>query len=200
MTYEKDPARLANSLHNLKVLYDAGIPIAMGTDNMLEMMGGDVEHKELAYYVEAGLTPMEAITLATGNAARHLGIEDRKGFVKEGMEADLILLDQDPSQDISNIQFIHQVFCKGKIVYSQNVIQSYDIPEFHYPASLNQIRLTSTDGKEEKILDVSGIIPLERSYRGLPGRVFFGLKRSARQTGTFLLFPGNIHVLLIIPS
>lgn len=156
MTYEKDPARLTNSLHNLKVLYDAGIPIAMGTDNMLEMMGGEVEHKELAYYVEAGLTPMEAITLATGNAARHLGIEDRKGFVKEGMEADLILLDQDPSQDISNIQFIHQVFCKGKIVYSQNVIQSYDIPEFHYPTSVNQIRLTSTDGKEEKILDVSG--------------------------------------------
>ena len=156
MTYEKDPARLTNSLHNLKVLYDAGIPIAMGTDNMLEMMGGEVEHKELAYYVEAGLTPMEAITLATGNAARHLGIEDRKGFVKEGMEADLILLDQDPSQDISNIQFIHQVFCKGKIVYSQNVIQSYDIPEFHYPTSLNQIRLTSTDGKEEKVLDVSG--------------------------------------------
>ena len=68
MTYEKDPARLTNSLHNLKVLYDAGIPIAMGTDNMLEMMGGEVEHKELAYYVEAGLTPMEAITLATGNA------------------------------------------------------------------------------------------------------------------------------------
>ena len=125
MTYEKDPARLTNSLHNLKVLYDAGIPIAMGTDNMLEMMGGEVEHKELAYYVEAGLTPMEAITLATGNAARHLGIEDRKGFVKEGMEADLILLDQDPSQDISNIQFIHQVFCKGKIVYSQEIRERF---------------------------------------------------------------------------
>ena len=155
MTYEKDPSRLTNSLHNLKILYDAGIPIAMGTDNMLEMMGGDVEHKELAYYVEAGLTPMQAITLATGNAAKHLGIENRKGLVKEGMEADLILLDEDPSKDISNIQFIHQVFRKGKIVYSQNVIQSYDIPEYHYPESVKQIRLKSTDGKEEKILDVS---------------------------------------------
>ena len=66
MTYEKDPARLAHSLHNLKVLYDAGIPIAMGTDNMLESMTGEIEHKELAYYVEAGLTPMQAIVLDGG--------------------------------------------------------------------------------------------------------------------------------------
>ena len=59
MTYEKDPTRMEHSIHNLKVLYDAGIPIAMGTDNMFEQMSGEVEHKELAYYVEAGLTPMQ---------------------------------------------------------------------------------------------------------------------------------------------
>lgn len=52
-------------MHNLKLLYDAGIHIAMGTDNMLEMMGGEVEHRELMYYVEAGLTPMQALVLAT---------------------------------------------------------------------------------------------------------------------------------------
>ena len=48
MTYEKDPSRIAHSMHNLKVLYDAGIPIAMGTDNMLESMTGAIEHRELA--------------------------------------------------------------------------------------------------------------------------------------------------------
>ena len=50
MTYEKEPERLVNSIHNLKVLFDAGIPIAMGTDNMLEMLAGDVEHEELTRY------------------------------------------------------------------------------------------------------------------------------------------------------
>ena len=43
MTYEKDPSRIAHSMHNLKVLYDAGIPIAMGTDNMLESMTGAID-------------------------------------------------------------------------------------------------------------------------------------------------------------
>ena len=156
MTYEKEPTRLPNSLHNLKVLYDAGIPIAMGTDNMFEMMGGDVEHRELAYYVEAGLTPMEAIVLATKNAAEHLGIVDRKGLVKGGMEADLILLDENPAENISNMQFIDKVFLKGKIVFSQNVIQSYDIPPYSYPEGVSEIRYEKTEGKEEREIAVSG--------------------------------------------
>lgn len=155
MTYEKEPTRLPNSLHNLKVLYDAGIPIAMGTDNMFEMMSGDVEHRELAYYVEAGLTPMEAIVLATKNSAEHLGIADRKGLVKCGMEADLILLDENPAENISNMQFIDKVFLKGKIVFSQNVIQSYDIPPYSYPYGVSAMRYEKADGKEEREITVS---------------------------------------------
>lgn len=156
MTYEKDPARLAHSLHNLKVLYDAGIPIAMGTDNMLESMTGEIEHRELAYYVEAGLSPMQAIVLATGNSAAHLGIADRKGLVKEGMEADLILLEKDPAEDISNISFIDKVFLRGKIVFSQNAISSYDIPDYAYPADISTLQYQKTNGTERRRLDVSG--------------------------------------------
>lgn len=81
MTYENDPNRLPNSIHNLKLIYDAGIPIAMGTDTMLEAGTEESVQHELEYYVEAGLTPMQAIELATKNAAEHLGIADRKGLV-----------------------------------------------------------------------------------------------------------------------
>ena len=156
MTYEKDPARLTHSLHNLKVLYDAGIPIAMGTDNMLESMTGAIEHRELAYYVEAGLSPMQAIVLATKNSAEHLGVSDRKGLVKEGMDADLILLEKDPGTDISNIQFIDKVFLKGKIVFSQKAISSYAIPDYAYPRGVSQLRYRKTDGTETRCVDVSG--------------------------------------------
>lgn len=155
MTYEKEPTRLPNSLHNLKVLYDAGIHIAMGTDNMFEMMGGDVEHRELAYYVEAGLTPMETIVIATRNSAEHLGIADRKGLVKCGMDADLILLDENPAENISNMQFIDKVFLKGKAVFSQNVIRSYDIPAYAYPEGVSAMRYEKVDGKEEREVSVS---------------------------------------------
>ena len=156
MTYEKDSDRLAHSLHNLKVLYDAGIPIAMGTDNMLESMTGAIEHRELAYYTEAGLSPMEAIVLATKNSAEHLGLADRKGLVKEGMDADLILLEKDPGADISNIQFIDKVFLRGGIVFSQKAISSYAIPDYAYPDGVSQLRYRKSDGTETRCVDVSG--------------------------------------------
>lgn len=155
MTYEKDPARLAHSLHNLKVLYDAGIPIAMGTDNMLESMTGEIEHKELAYYVEAGLTPMQAIVLATRNGAEHLGIEKRKGLVKEGMEADLILLEKDPAEDISNIQFIEKVFQKGNLVFSQKAISSYALPNYTYPSNVSKLQYQKSGDAEVRCVDAS---------------------------------------------
>lgn len=156
MTYEKEPMRLVNSIHNLKVLYDAGITIAMGTDNMLEMLGGDVEHKELAYYVEAGLTPMQAIMLATKNGAEHLGVAERKGMVKPGMEADLILLEKNPAENISNMQFIDKVFLKGKIAYSQKPIKFYDIPGYTYHDDVRTISYESSDKKIMRQVDVSG--------------------------------------------
>ena len=90
----------------------------MGTDTMLEAGTEESVQRELEYYVEAGLTPMQAIVLATKNGAEHLGIADRKGIVKTGMEADLILLDKNPAEDISNIRLINRVFAKGKTVYS----------------------------------------------------------------------------------
>ena len=156
MTYEKDPSRMAHSMHNLKVLYDAGIPIAMGTDNMLESMTGEIEHRELAFYVEAGLTPMQAIVLAAKNGAEHLGLAGRKGQVREGMDADLILLERDPGEDISNLQFIDKVFLKGRIVHSQKAISSYSIPDYSYPDGVSGMEYRKSDGTELRRVDVSG--------------------------------------------
>ena len=170
---------MAHSLHNLKVLYDAGIPIAMGTDNMLESMTGEIEHKELAYYVEAGLTPMQAIVLATRNGAEHLGIEKRKGLVKEGMEADLILLEKDPAEDISNIQFIEKVFQKGNLVFSQKAISSYALPDYTYPSNVSKLQYQKSGDAEVRCVDAScyaqtdliaqkdgGIIKLSGTFKG----------------------------------
>lgn len=156
MTYEKDPDRLKNSMKNLKTVYDAGIPIAMGTDNMLETMSGDTEHRELQYYVEAGLTPMQAIVAATKSGAEYLGVSDRKGTVEEGKEADLILLDKNPAEDISYLQFIDKVFLKGKIVYSAAAIQSYDIPDFRFASDISSAAYVSADGKEERVIQIGG--------------------------------------------
>ena len=62
---------------------------------------GVAEHLELALMVEAGLTPMQAITSATSNAAALLKLDDR-GVLTSGKLADLVVLDGDPTTDIAN--------------------------------------------------------------------------------------------------
>ena len=99
---------------------------------------------------------MQAIVLATKNGAEHLGIADRKGLVKEGLEADLILLEKDPAADISNISFIDKVFLKGRIVFSQKPISSYDIPDYAYPGGVSRMQYQKADGSEVRSVDVSG--------------------------------------------
>lgn len=161
MTYEKDENRMKHSVHNLKVLYDAGIKIAMGTDNMLETMTGETVHRELQYYVEAGLTPMQAIMVATKGSAEYLGIANRKGTVTVGKEADLILLDSNPLTDIKNIRTISKVFQKGKQVYPYVKSRAFAVPDYKYPEGKTEYCYLGTavdesGVKEVQTIDVSG--------------------------------------------
>jgi imidazolonepropionase-like amidohydrolase len=72
-------------------------------------------HDELALFVQAGLSPMQALQTATYNAARCLGKLDSMGTIEQGKVADLVLLDADPLQDIRNTQKIAAVVVGGKI-------------------------------------------------------------------------------------
>jgi imidazolonepropionase-like amidohydrolase len=63
--------------------------------------------------VEAGLTPLQAITIATSNTASLLRLDDR-GTVAAGKLADLVVLDADPSADIANTRKIYAVWHRGK--------------------------------------------------------------------------------------
>ncbi len=71
-------------------------------------------HDELALFVEAGFTPMEALQTATCNPAKFLGEFDDFGTVEKGKIADLILLDANPLDDIRNTQEIAGVVLGGK--------------------------------------------------------------------------------------
>jgi imidazolonepropionase-like amidohydrolase len=71
---------------------------------------------ELALMVQAGLTPIQAITVATSNAARLLRIADQYGTLSAGKKANFIVLEEDPSQDIHNTQTIRAVWKDGSKV------------------------------------------------------------------------------------
>lgn len=160
MTYEKLPERFTNSMHNLKVIYGSGIKVAMGTDNMLETLNGETEHKELEYYVEAGLTPMEAIVTATHNSAEYLGILDHKGTIEVGKDADLILLDANPLENITNTKSIDRVFKNGKQVFPYMEQRTFKVPAYHYPEGSSTFTYADTkrDGRHRadvQIYDMS---------------------------------------------
>ena len=80
----------------------AGVRIAMGTD--LGSFGRGENAGELAYMVEAGMTPMQAIVAATSMGAECMGLGDQVGLLRPGMLADLLVIDGDPLQDIHILQ------------------------------------------------------------------------------------------------
>lgn len=109
------------AMKNLKALRDAGVNIAFGTDSgaVPGRIPGFTEHRELEDLVAAGLTPLQAITLATGENGRLLHEINPKvtvGLVKEGYSADLIILSSDPLMDVRNTRHMDAVYHHGVLV------------------------------------------------------------------------------------
>ncbi|TYT25182.1 amidohydrolase family protein [Luteimonas viscosa] len=92
--------------------YRAGVPLVAGTDEV----PGFTLHHELALYVRAGLTPAQALQVATWNGAKYSGVLDRLGSIAPGKLADLVLVDGDPVADIADIRKVATVI-KGDVVY-----------------------------------------------------------------------------------
>ena len=99
---------------NLKRVFDAGIPVALGTDagNPLTLHGASV-FKELEAMQASGLAPRDVLVAATRNAARVLGL-DSTGTVTTGAVADLLVLDADPLTDIRLLRDIALVVHRGE--------------------------------------------------------------------------------------
>jgi imidazolonepropionase-like amidohydrolase len=99
---------------NLKAVFDAGIPVVLGTDTgFFGVLVGVATQIELELLVETGLKPEDAIRAATINAARMLGTEQDLGTVDAGKAADLVILDADPRADIRNVTRINRTFKAG---------------------------------------------------------------------------------------
>ena len=103
------------SLALVGLLHEAGVPIGAGTDTPIgSALPGYSLHTELERLVEAGLSPMAALKAATIEPARFLRRENQMGQIKPGFVADLVLLNKDPLQEITNTRTIRTVFSKGR--------------------------------------------------------------------------------------
>ena len=103
------------------ILHRAGLRIVAGSDTGVP---GHSLHRELELYVKAGLTPMEALQSATVVPASVMHLDKDVGTIEPGKRADMILLDANPLEDISNIRTVSAVIANGRMYDSAALWQS----------------------------------------------------------------------------
>lgn len=109
------PLNLNLAKENLRAAWKAGVMLVTGSDagNPLTFHGPTIQ-REVELWVEAGLPPAVALQAATYNAARLLGAANRIGRIKEGYEANLLLVDGDPLKEIKQIESVQAVIFRGE--------------------------------------------------------------------------------------
>ena len=106
------PNRSADQYAVLRALYAAAVPIVAGTDKALP---GHSLHRELELYVQAGLTPMQVIQIATSGAAKVMGVEREVGTIEAGKRADLIVVEGNPIDNFADLRKVTRVVIKGRM-------------------------------------------------------------------------------------
>ncbi len=108
-------ARWRSLLANDKTLYDAGVTLGNGTDaGMPGTFHGWAALREMELKTQAGLTPLQVITIATRNSAQILGVDKDLGTIQPGKLADLVLVSGKPDENIQDIYKTSRVFVNGR--------------------------------------------------------------------------------------
>ena len=119
------------AIQSLRLAYQAGIPIAMGSDAGTPLNYHGENGLEIYWMQQAGMKPMDALVSATLGAAKALGWDDRIGSVEEGKSADLLICDENPLDDLKRLadkKNLRAVFLDGKLAARQ--------PTDSYPVSV----------------------------------------------------------------
>jgi imidazolonepropionase-like amidohydrolase len=122
--YDPDIAARATALRRklIVALHDAGAGLLLGSDSpQIFNVPGFAIHRELRYLVGAGLTPYEALATGTVNPAKFFAQSDTFGAVETGLEADLVLLDDNPLENIEATSRIHGVMLRGEWLSRENL-------------------------------------------------------------------------------
>jgi imidazolonepropionase-like amidohydrolase len=116
-------------------LYRAGVPIVAGTDDL----PGFALQRELELYVQAGLTPAQALQVATWIGAKYSRVPGDRGSVAAGKAADLVLVDGDPTRDICAIRRVALVVKGDSAYYPSEIFVELGVKPFTEP-----LRFTGT--------------------------------------------------------
>ncbi len=114
---DPEPARIARKRASFQLALEHRVPICFGGDVGVYPHGDNV--RELELMVEYGMGTIETLRAATSANARYFGIDDEVGAVREGLLADLIAVEGDPTRDISALRRVRFVMKGGEVVRSR---------------------------------------------------------------------------------
>lgn len=140
------------------LMHDAGVTIVAGTDEL----AGFTLQRELELYVEAGMTPGEALQTATWNAAKVAGVLDDRGAIAPGKRADLILVDGDPTADIAAIRDVATVLMGDTLYYPAEIHEALGVAPFAKPVKASPRRPEPRKDRER----------LDDESKPLPGWIY----------------------------
>jgi imidazolonepropionase-like amidohydrolase len=131
-TYNRSYEKLVEFIGRM---YKAGVPIVAGTDGL----AGFTLQRELELYVVAGLTPAQALQIATWTGAKYARVVDDRGSIAPGKRADVILVDGDPTANIADIRRVGLVI-KGDVAYYPSEIhEALGIEPFASPIRVQPV-------------------------------------------------------------
>ncbi len=113
--------RMRTNAKVVEALYRAGVPVVAGSDTGLIGYGLD---RELELYVQAGMTPMAAIQTATLGAARAMKMDSDSGTIEGGKRADMVLVNGNPLERISDLRQVVSVVTEGRMYDSRRLARA----------------------------------------------------------------------------
>jgi hypothetical protein len=125
-------ASYAKALEFIGLMHREGVPLLAGTDDI----AGITLHRELELYVKAGISAPDALRIATRNGAEFTSTLDSRGNIEPGKMADVVLIDGDPTADISDVRRISLVMKGGTVYYPAEIYEALGIRRFVDPPSV----------------------------------------------------------------
>jgi len=132
-TYQRYSKSYAKMIEFTGRMYKAGVPLVAGTDDI----AGFTLQRELELYVQAGLTPSQVLQVATWNGARYSRVLDDRGAITPGRRADIILVDGEPTKNISDIRKVALVIKGDVAYYPAEVHEALGIKPFTAPLKVD---------------------------------------------------------------
>jgi hypothetical protein len=125
-------ASYAKILEFIGLAHREGVPLVAGTDDI----AGFTLHRELELYVKAGIPTADVLRIATHNGAKYTGTSASLGAIEPQRFADVILIDGDPTTDISAIRRISLVMKDGVVYYPAEIYEALGVKRLVDPPSI----------------------------------------------------------------